>query len=557
MTRKRVRRKPEDQPLEPPVQEEAEGLEEELPRYPIQQSAAFAGSTLALGSLVDLLAHLGPTGLFLSGLASYVAWRHGPELVAYLRGKRPADTLAFAPSFGADEDAAEDGAQRGGRGLLERLFVAPEDEEDEEEDDQDEEREGEETEEEQNGVRLPTAPPFSEMCHLIARNRLVLCWTVQGPLYGTIKDLLSMVIVGKPGRGKTTALIYYVAILLKAGAEVHVWDPHGSLSELAGSFERLHYTDDLADLPESIAALNRELEVRRVLYKQVKERIEEIKPPLLLLVDELPVIAQYSRKNKEASDLIERFVLEARKWYCFFIGAGQSTDADILPTRVCDNLASRVVFYSSNRRATMAGLDIETAHRLLPALKPDEVKGRMIFDCSRVSEPVVGAIPWTRVKDLPAFLGPALMPRPKEQTAGLPLAAPPSVPRTQEAAPARTRDLTVEQLLSLVERLPEVDPADSRYGQQAEPVQPARNAQASVPSRPAVAEPVQMKCVPTQRFTAGLSPELQTAYEAWQEGMSLRDFGRSLGVSKDTAGKLLQRLKDKKAVDPTGHKLLG
>jgi hypothetical protein len=419
MTRKRVRRKPEDQPLEPPVQEEAEGLEEELPRYPIQQSAAFATSTLALGSLVDLLAHLGPTGLFLSGLASYVAWRHGPELVAYLRGKLPADTLAFAPSSDADEDAAEDRAQRRGRSLLERLFVAPED--GEEEDDQDEEREGEETEEEQSGVRLPTAPPFSEMCHLIAHNRLVLCWTVNGPLYGTIEDLLSMVIIGKPGRGKTTALIYYVAILLKAGAEVHVWDPHGSLSELAGTFERLHYTDDLSDLPESVAHLGRELEARRLLYKQIKERIKEVKRPLLLLVDELPVIAQYGRTTKEVPALIEKFVLEARKWNCYFIGAGQSTDAEILPTRVTDNLSSRIVFYSSNRRATMAGIDIEVAHRYLPLLKPDEVKGRMLFDCSRMSEPVLGAIPWIEVKDLAPFLGPTVMPHPKEQRAQLPL----------------------------------------------------------------------------------------------------------------------------------------
>jgi hypothetical protein len=540
MTRKRVRRKPEDQPLEPPVQEEAEGLEEELPRYPIQQSAAFAGSTLALGSLIDLLAHLGPTGLFLSGLASYVAWRHGPELVAYLRGKRPADTLAFAPSFGADEDAAEDGAQRGGRSLLERLFVAPEDEEDEEEDDQDEEREGEETEEEQNGVRLPTAPPFSEMCHLIAHNRLVLCWTMSGPLYGTIKDLLSMVIVGKPGRGKTTALVYYVAILLKAGAEVHVWDPHGSLSELAGSFERLHYTDDLSDLPESIAALTRELEARRVLYKQVKERIEEIKPPLLLLVDELPVIAQYSRKNKEASDLIERFVLEARKWYCFFIGAGQSTDADILPTRVCDNLASRVIFYSSNRRATMAGLDIETAHRLLPALKPDEVKGRMIFDCSRVSGPVVGAIPWTRVKDLPAFLGPALMPRPKEQTAGLsfPQAVQSDKPQGKpaESAPINTTPLTLEQLLALVQRLPEVDPTDSRYRGQLPAAQPnGRDTSYTPPS-------------PEQSGRAARhGGKYDRAIAIWQElevkgRANMRDFAEAMQMNEARAYKLLCEL---------------
>src|SRR5947209_2821730 len=54
--------------------------------YPVKQSATFAGSTLVTMGLIDLLAHLGPTGLLVSGIASYVAWRHGPELYEHLRG---------------------------------------------------------------------------------------------------------------------------------------------------------------------------------------------------------------------------------------------------------------------------------------------------------------------------------------------------------------------------------------------------------------------------------------------------------------------------------------
>ena len=251
--------------------------------------------------------------------------------------------------------------------------------------------------------RMPIAPPFPKMCHLITPERLVLCYTADGPLYGTVKDLLSMVIIGKPGRGKTTALMYLVAMLLHANAEVHVWDPHGSLSELC-DIEHLHYTDELEDIPASIDALQAILEPRRKLYKASKQVLH----PLLLLVDELPVIAQFGKKkDQRVFDLIEKFVLEARKWNCYFIGAGQSTDAEILPTRVTENLSSRIAFYTSNRRATMAGIDLEVAKRFLPILKPDEdeMKGKMIFDCSRLSEPVLGAIPAITMPDILNFLG--------------------------------------------------------------------------------------------------------------------------------------------------------
>lgn len=277
--------------------------------------------------------------------------------------------------------------------------MEPDEEEDEPESDA-----GDEIEEDAPApsVQIPVAPAFKDMCSLINERRLVLCYTAKGPLFGTVNDLLSMLIVGKPGRGKTTALTYYVAMLLHAGAEVHVWDPHGSLSELAG-IERLHYTDELADIPGSVVVLESELEERRTLFKTLKR----VKHPLLLLIDELPIISQFAKKEPAVFDLFQRFVLEARKWNCYFIGSGQSTDAEILPTRIADSLSSRIVFYVERRKATQAGVDLETAKKLLPVLKPDsdELKGKMIFDCSRLSEPVIGAIPFTTVQDIIEFLG--------------------------------------------------------------------------------------------------------------------------------------------------------
>src|SRR6266571_2031215 len=250
---------------------------------------------------------------------------------------------------------------------------------------------------------IPHAPAFREMCHLIRPDCLVLCYTEHGPAYGSIEDLLSMAIVGKPGRGKTTALLYYVAMLLSAGAEVHVWDPHGSMSELAGCHPRLSYTDTLEDLSTSIAYLERELAGREARYRQSRQ----VRHPLLLLVDELPVIGDYEKALKRdaatPTHLIKRFVLEGRKWRCFFIASGQSTDAEILPTRVTENLSSRIIFFSSDRRARMAGLEQDAIKKFLPVIRRAG-SGVMIFDCSSWDEPVLGAIPETTVEDLEAFL---------------------------------------------------------------------------------------------------------------------------------------------------------
>src|SRR5579875_4221411 len=70
--------------------EMSEREEGQAKTYPVQQAAAFAGGTLVVGGLLDMLAHLGPTGLLVSGMASYVAWRHGPELYEQVRGLLPA-----------------------------------------------------------------------------------------------------------------------------------------------------------------------------------------------------------------------------------------------------------------------------------------------------------------------------------------------------------------------------------------------------------------------------------------------------------------------------------
>jgi hypothetical protein len=103
-------------------------------------------------------------------------------------------------------------------------------------------------------------------------------------------------------------------------------------------------------------------------------------------------------------ELIRRFVLEARKWRCFFIGSGQSFDSEILPTRVTQSLNSRIVFFSSDQRARMSGLENDVVKELLPVIR-NAGPGVMVFDCSRWEKPMIGAIPVITMDDMMAFLG--------------------------------------------------------------------------------------------------------------------------------------------------------
>ncbi len=373
----------------------------------VEKAKYFASVALPVGVGLELLG-AGMPGLVLAAFAGSAAWYFSQEIKAALQyvplpkiaSGSPLASRSWWLTGKVDEEEKLPDTEA-------FTDIAQEDEQthqvDEEEDELEEREHDEGTKPAAGTVRIPTAPPFKDMCSLINERRLVLCYTAKGPLFGTVEDLLSMAIVGMPGRGKTIALTFYVGQLLFIGAQVVVWDPHGSLSELAG-IPGLSYIDELADLSASMDTLEAELAERRRLYKAGRQ----VKHPLLLLVDELPVIGHYGKRHDpRVFDMTEAFTLEARKWHCYFIGAGQSTDADILPTRVVENLSSRIVFACSNRRAQMAGLSAEAIRDLLPVIRPNtpELKGKMIFDCSRLSEPVIGAIPLTTVADLIAFLG--------------------------------------------------------------------------------------------------------------------------------------------------------
>ena len=93
-----------------------EKLTEEKQAYPLSQSLTLGVGTFLTAGVVDLLAHLGPTGLVVGGLAAYIAARHGPEIVEQVRGILP------SPAPGDDEQPEEPRPQRSSRSVLDRAL---------------------------------------------------------------------------------------------------------------------------------------------------------------------------------------------------------------------------------------------------------------------------------------------------------------------------------------------------------------------------------------------------------------------------------------------------
>lgn len=245
----------------------------------------------------------------------------------------------------------------------------------------------------------PTAPPFAEMQHLISADQFILAYGVNGRIPGGMADLLSMGLSGRPGTGKSVALMYYLAMLLLAGASVHVFDPQGTLNELAGLFP---YVGNVKKMDPFIQHIADEVSEREALYEQGVRVFR----PMLVLVDELVLIASYEQNNKIKDGLLalaEYIVLYCRKFNIFCMLTGQSLPSTVLPTLTRDNLSSRLVFSQSDAQARMAGLDAETRKKILPLLKRAEA-GTAILDVSRRSDPELVAIPYTTVDDVRAIL---------------------------------------------------------------------------------------------------------------------------------------------------------
>jgi hypothetical protein len=88
--------------------------------YPVRQSALMAGGTALTAGLIDVAMNMGSTGLLVGGIASYLAWRHGPELYERVKTLLPA-----ASSQKEDDIPTTEIRAPGRRTLADRLLGPP------------------------------------------------------------------------------------------------------------------------------------------------------------------------------------------------------------------------------------------------------------------------------------------------------------------------------------------------------------------------------------------------------------------------------------------------
>lgn len=230
-------------------------------------------------------------------------------------------------------------------------------------------------------------------------SQVVLACDHQGVVLGKVGDWLSTLVVGMPGMGKSTALYFFISQLMVLASRFQVLDPHASLASLRNL---LPYVNRVDACVQCAPLIEEELE-RRI------DRYEEndgvcMDPHYMLIVDELPVIADHEQQLSKAKqqfrsliDVLRRVVCEGRKYKMYCMVVGQSIPATVLPTIARDNMSSRYVFNCSAAHARMAGLDSKVIEALLPALE-NEV-GRCIVKPARMKA-FLGAIPETGVNDL-------------------------------------------------------------------------------------------------------------------------------------------------------------
>lgn len=237
---------------------------------------------------------------------------------------------------------------------------------------------------------MPVAPSFAQIVHQIAPGHLFLGQSINGPIWGGIVDLLSTLIAGRPGTGKSTQLRNVCGQILKVQGQPVIFDPHGSIvDDLGNVFQCAETPDDITDQSKWIAGqLDTRLIQRRAGQSQFK--------PMLLLVDEMPIVASMSALALEA---IRRIVLEGRKVGMFALISGQGVPASILGgTLVRDAMSSRYVFCTSPQQARMAGIENETAKRLMTLLEEAGPGKAVMATASR--KPEIVAVPYTSTDDI-------------------------------------------------------------------------------------------------------------------------------------------------------------
>jgi len=526
----------------------SESLEEK--KYPVKQAATFAGSMAVTMGLVDVLAHLGPTGLLVGGIASYVAWRHGPELYEQVR-----ELLPFPAQAGQSEPAAKL-PQRSGRSLLDRALG-----------------------------RFPETLPASEQQDEVPQDDHNV--DVKDQAHNEATDDATLVSVSKDPRLALSLAPYLrpdVNIVLREGI-------FGCGCKGSGK------TGVLAKIIEQITLIAKELDPTR---RGIPGVVFDKEGDLLPLMETLPNGRIADQEHwYSAADIIEnrlQVIVNLQAWI-------KDEDRAAVMIHLINNLIHYTSSLEQHKRLpcpvfldeaqywlpqeSVSYLTRETQRQLIDAFNMLLSTGR-----KRGLTPFIFTQRIAQIDKSAISLGIQIFMRQvidndqkrcmdyirsdvigdKKNLAQLSegqgiVCLPGGVQLVTQFDERESTHLshapTVERVLT---RSTQAAPARPSYAQPAQPYQPpASSASQSVRSEQiswqpgSKASPYQSgafarEADKTQHFTKELGPELQAAYDTYRPGMHHHTLARYLGTTPSVAGQLLKQLQQRGLIDAAGNK---
>jgi hypothetical protein len=174
------------------------------------------------------------------------------------------------------------------------------------------------------------------------------------PVYGSLDQLLSALVIGRQGQGKTTLLRLIDVQCQMVGARVIAWDIHDDIAEdVPGVVTYSRVTD----IEQSAQEMEQELE-RRIRLKLKHEKAQ----PIMVLVDEVNEIAE---QVPDLPKVIKRIVSEGRKYRIFEFITAKGAPADIFEKSWArDSFSALISFWTSALQARNAGFEADSARRV-------------------------------------------------------------------------------------------------------------------------------------------------------------------------------------------------
>lgn len=491
-------------------------------------SPAALGTTafLTMGG-IDLLAHLGPTGLVFGGIAAIIAARHGKDILTSLQETFP----------GASEEQRTEITQtlqtaRTHRSLADRLLGRFPDEDEQQETESEQDTSIFDEQEDELAVFTRTLRPFlfSEMLptFIPSLSNIYLASQDGTPVYCEARDLCHVALAGSTGGGKSNTMRLLMAQLCKAGASVLLLNPHYTHYDLERDEDWTPFLSYLVHDPMEC----RKYEVidtylRQVATKLLPMRLEKyahsqpLGKPYFLVLDELPAIIKHV---PNAPEYLENILREGRKVGIFLIVASQ----DFLVKTIAP--AGGGAVRDCYRTAFYSGGDATTAKILLdmPANQiPEDAlgQGAVMLRSKVMKRAARVSVPYVDNSALYRLLGPSTY------------------------VPGRA-DEQDDQFLENLSRSYRQPQAAYSVPERVVDV-PASIRPCSVP-QPSTETPVvaqsQRESETTGHFSRDVPPHLQAAYKAYTPGMSSAHLAGLLGVSKATAARYIIQLRERRLI---------